>query len=196
MSQTLTIAPSLSPAFGLARKLSLFMVAFCALAFCVMLGTLILMTGNVLIFHFPHTGLGLDHGIRINWDELEGGRRIVAMVAADFVLIPAVMTLFHVGKLFLCFSRGEVFAARPIAHMRAAGLWLIGSFFLGLAAIYLLDMLGLKNLLMPSHLRYPQALIGLMLEWRTPLLMGIPTLIAAIVMDEARRIAADHAEIV
>jgi hypothetical protein len=47
-----------------------------------------------------------------------------------------------------------------------------------------------------GHLHFPVAVIGLAIIFRSLLFTGIPLLIAATVMEEARRIAADHAEIV
>jgi hypothetical protein len=121
-------------------------------------------------------------------------------VAANLIMVPELLILHHTRKLFFCFAGGEVFAAKPIAHIRAAGLWLTVSFFTGIAAIVLLDHYGLKNSLsplFPSHdHHFSGALIALFMEFKAALFTGIATIIAAYVMEEARRIAADHAEIV
>jgi len=81
------------------------------------------------------------------------------------------------------FARGEVFALPVIGHIRRAGLWLIVFFFANIAGQAALRAANLA----------PQ-------EWADgtawPLVLGVVTFIAAYVMEEARRIAADHAEIV
>jgi hypothetical protein len=46
------------------------------------------------------------------------------------------------------------------------------------------------------HFRFPGAVIGLAVIFRSTLFTGIPVIIAATVMTEAQRIAADHAEII
>jgi hypothetical protein len=196
MSQTSTITPALSPSFDRARKLSRIMAGAFAIGFCMMVVVLVWMSLEVLILHNPNRGLGLEPGIRINWDQLQGWPGIVAMLAADCILVPTILMLLATSRLFFCFARGEVFAARPIAHMRAIGFLLIASFFATMVAIYLLDLIGMKNLYMPSLLKYPQALIGLAFNTKWTLIAGLATTIVAYVMEEARRIAADHAEIV
>lgn len=195
MSQTMTFTPALSSGFDRARKLSRFMAVMFTIAFCVMLFVLV---ANLLTAIFPrhNIGIGLEHGIRIPTGDLRGWQAVGALVAANLVLVPEVLILHHTRKLFFCFARGEVFAAKPIAHIRATGLWLTISFFTGIAAIYLLNQCGLKNLIYPTHLHFPGALPALMIEFKGALFTGIATTIAAYVMEEARRIAADHAEIV
>jgi hypothetical protein len=195
MNDTVTFTPVLSSGFNRARKVSRFMAVFFTLAFLLMLFVLV---ANLItaIFRFPNIGIGLEHGIRIPTGDLRGGQAVMALVAATLVLVPTVLILHHARKLFFCFARGEVFATQPIAHIRAAGLWMTLSFFTGIAAVYLLELSGLKNAFFPVSLRFPFAQPFLMLEFKGALLTGIPIVIAAYVMEEARRIAADHAEII
>jgi hypothetical protein len=171
------------------------MAIFFTLAFWLMLFVL---AANLAaaIFPRPNIGLGLEHGIRIPTGDLRGWQALGAMVAANLILVPDVLILHHLRKLFFYFARGEVFAAKPIAHIRATGWWLTGSFFLGIVAVYLLQQLGLKNAIYANHINFPAGLLALSIEWKDALLMGIATIIAAYVMEEARCIAADHAEIV
>jgi hypothetical protein len=194
MSQTLTLTPSLSPGFAFARKLSRVMAVIFTLAFLLMLFVLV---ANLVtaIFPQPNIGTGLEHGIRISGN-LRGWQAAGAFVAASLVLVPDMMILQHTSRLFFCFAKGEVFAAKPIAHIRGAGLWLTAAFFTGIAAIYLLQLCGQQNAYFPVHIYFPAGLIPLSLEFKGDLLIGLPTIIAAHVMEEARRIAADHAEIV
>jgi len=193
MSQMI-LAPPLSPGFAWARRLSRFMAVVFTLAFVLMLFVL---GANIVTAIFPHSniGTGLEHGIRIS-GSLRGWQAAGALVAATLVLMPDIMILHHTSRLFFCFAKGEVFAAKPIAHIRGAGLWLTASFFTGVAAIYLLQLCGQKNAFFPVHFYFPGGLMPLSFEFKGDLFTGIPTIIAAYVMEEARRIAADHAEIV
>lgn len=195
MNQTLAITPVLSSSFERARKLSRAMAIFFALAFLLMLFVL---TANLVtaVFHFRNMGIGLEHGIRIPTGDLRGWQAIGAFGAACLVLMPDILILHHTSRLFFCFARGEVFATKPIAHIRAAGLWLTSSFFMGIAAVYLLQLCGQKNAFYPVHVPFPAGLIALSIEWKDELLIGLAALIAAYVMEEARRIAVDHAEII
>jgi hypothetical protein len=168
---------------------------FFTLAFLLMLFVLV---ANFVtaIFQWPNMGIGLEHGIRIPTGNLRGWQAVGAFVAASLVLVPDILILHHTRKLFFCFAKGEVFAEKPIAHIRAAGWLLSASFFMGITAIYLLQLCGQKNAFLPVHLYFPTGLIGLSIEWKDELLFGISLIIAAYVMEEARRIAADNAEIV
>ncbi len=95
------------------------------------------------------------------------------------------------------FARGEIFAAQPIAHVRAAGLRLTICFFTGIAAVYLLVLCGVKDgFLRVIHFHFFGALIGIAIRFESALFVGIPIIIAAYVMEEARRIASDNAGIV
>ena len=104
----------------------------------------------------------------------------------------------HLCRLFLCFARGEVFAAQSIAHIRSAGLWEIVSFFTGTGAIYLLVLAGIKGGVYDVIRRHPDlfSLPSTAVHYENAIFVGVPIIIAAYVMEEARRIAADHAEII
>jgi hypothetical protein len=100
-------------------------------------------------------------------------------------------------KLFFCFARSEVFTAHAIANIRAAGFWLTISFFTGIAAVYLLILCGVKDGFLNAIARHLLGdLPAVALKFEDSLFVGIPIIIATYVMDDARRIAADHAEIV
>jgi hypothetical protein len=194
----------LSPSFGRARTLSRIMAMFFTIAFWFMLFVLV---ANLLtaIFPRPNLGIGLEHGIRIPTGALRGWQAVGASVAVNLILVPELLILHYTRKLFFCFAGGEVFAAKSIAHIRAAGLWLILSFFTGIAAIVLLDQCGLKNFLFfpplaahpdpyPHHY-FPGGLIALFMEFKAALFTGIAATIAAYVMGEAQRIADENASI-
>jgi hypothetical protein len=103
--------------------------------------------------------------------------RISAVAAVIIRTAPALFLLHHAIKIFSSFAKGEVFAARPIKHIRAAGLWTILWAFAPSAAQFILE----------HHIR---------IKFEPPLLaFGIATFIAAHVMGEAQRIADDNASI-
>jgi hypothetical protein len=103
--------------------------------------------------------------------------RIHAVLAIVVRTAPALMLLYHAIKIFGCFAKGEVFAHRPITHIRAAGLWIIIWAFAPSAA----------QLILEGHVR---------VKFEPPLLaFGVATFIAAYVMAEARRIADENASI-
>ncbi|HVZ27922.1 MAG TPA: hypothetical protein VG798_04630 [Rhizomicrobium sp.] len=187
--------PSLSSGFAVARKLSRVMAVIFTLALLLMLFVMVANLATA-IFTPRNVGIGLEHGIRIPTGDLRGWQAIGALVAANLVLVPDILILHHTSRLFFCFAKGEVFVAKSIAHIRATGWWLTISFFTGIAAVYLLQFCGLKNAYAPVHIYFPGGLVGLSIEWKDELLFGLPIIIAAYVMEEARRIAADHAEIV
>jgi hypothetical protein len=105
-------------------------------------------------------------------------------VGAAVGAIPILFLMHHARLLFRHFARGDVFAATAIAHIRAAGLWLIAYPFAGIAGGILVVASGVTHAV---HHIVP----GL---W--PLATGVTTFIAAHVMAEAQRIAAENAEIV
>jgi len=193
--------PTMSPAFAGARKLSRFAAVLFTIAFLVML--FVVMTVPAIVI-FPTTpsgvelGVGLGNGVNVGFVSLTRSQAIGAMIAVELFYLPSVLMLYHTFKLFFCFAKGEVFAAKPISHMRAAGWWLITSFFASIAAMYLLDLCDRKAFYaFNGHtLHFPGALPGLSLWYIGALLTGIATTIAAHVMEEARAIAADNAEIV
>ena len=174
---------ALSPGFSRAKKLSRVMAVIFTIAFLVMLFALIASLVSVIIQR-PNTGLGLFYGkLIVPLSNLRGWRAAGVMAGVALLLVPTVLTLHHTRKLFGCFARGEVFAVKPIAHIRGAGLWLTTSFFTDSAGIMLLHYCGVAT---------PVSPIGFLVA----LFTGIATTIAAYVMEEARRIAADNAEIV
>jgi hypothetical protein len=183
MSESVTLVPSLSPGFSRAKKLSRVMAVIFTIAFLVMLFVLIASLVSVIIQR-PNTGIGLFYGkLQVPLSNLRGWRAAGVMAGVALFLVPTVLTLHHTRKLFGCFARGEVFAVKPIAHIRAAGLWLTASFFTNFAGLVLLHYCGVA-----THVS-PIGFLG-------ALFTGIATTIAAYVMEEARRIAADYAEIV
>ncbi|HJS45176.1 MAG TPA: hypothetical protein VJ753_02130 [Rhizomicrobium sp.] len=103
--------------------------------------------------------------------------RINAVAAVVIRTAPALVLLYHAIKIFGCFTKGEVFAATPITHIRAAGLWTIIWAFAPSAA----------QLILEHHVR---------MKFEPGLLaFGIATFIAAHVMGEAQRIADENASI-
>jgi len=180
-----TAATTLSPAFERARKLSRLMAMLFTIGFWLTLAgvVVILFAPFVDSFKTGHSFLQIND-IQV---ELKGTMslwpRLWIVLAMEMAALPVLFLMHHARRVFGHFARGEVFAAAPIAHMRQAGLWLIGSFFLGIVA---------NILLRASHAVPPSQLQSN--AW--PLFTGIATTIAAHVMAEAQRIAAEHAEIV
>jgi hypothetical protein len=103
--------------------------------------------------------------------------RLNAALAIVVRTAPALFLLWHAIQVFGCFKKGEVFAQRPITHIRAAGLWTIIWAFAPSAA----------QLILQGHVRmkFEPALLA----------FGIATFIAAHVMAEAQRIADENASI-
>jgi hypothetical protein len=183
MNPASTINLGLSPAFDRARKISRVMGVIFTIAFLVWLFVLIASLVSVIIQR-PHAGVGLVAGkIIVPLGNLRGWRAAGAMAGVALFVVPIVMTLHHARKLFGRFARGEVFAVKPIAHIRGAGLWLTASFFTDSAGLFVLSYSGVATPVSPV------AFLG-------TLFTGIATIVAAYVMEEARRIAVDHAEIV
>jgi hypothetical protein len=103
--------------------------------------------------------------------------RINSVLAILVRTAPALVLLYHAIQIFGCFAKGQVFAAKPIIHIRAAGLWTIIWAFAPSAA----------QLILEGHVRmkFEPALLA----------FGVATFIAAHVMAEARRIADENASI-
>src|SRR6185312_1923936 len=61
------------------------------------------------------------------------GRKL--LLVADFLvaMVPTLLILSHVRKLFAGFVRGQVFTETSIAHLKALGFWLILSVVVGVA---------------------------------------------------------------
>lgn len=193
---------ALSPGLARARQLSRFVALLFALGFLVMLSCA---ASGVYFMFVPTNPRGIGHavgfmnGFGVGFRGLQGWPLIAAMAATELTFMPTVLALYHLCRLFLCFARGEVFAAQPIAHIRRAGLWEIVSFFTGTGAIYLLVLAGIKGDIYDAIRRTPDLLMslaGTAVHYENAIFVGVPIIIAAYVMEEARRIAADHAEIV
>jgi hypothetical protein len=200
MMRMIVPVATLSPGFARARKLSRFVAVLFALGFLVMLS--VALSGVWCVF-YPTTPSGVSHGIGfmngfgVSFGSLTHWQAIGAMVATELTFVPTVLVLYHMCRLFSCFAKGEVFAARTIAHLRAAGYWLTASFFTGIAAVYLLVLIGVKQgLLSVVAAHFSNSLPSVAIRFNGAIFTGLPIIIAAYVMEEARRIAADHAEIV
>jgi len=203
MSQTLTLAPALSPSFERARKLSRVMAMIFTIAFWMtLLGALLMLSIPFapLIVRGAHTmvgvggiavgpqqpqemmGVGLGD-IRVSLDGLSLGQRLWVLLAMETVFLPVMFLMHHTRRVFGHFAKGEIFVPPVIGHIRQAGVWLIVSFFGNIAG---------QTALRASALMPPGQAHGT--AW--PLVIGIITFIAAYVMAEATRIAAENAEIV
>jgi hypothetical protein len=178
MNQTI----ALSPSFERARKLSRIMAVIFTVGFWLMLALLVLTPVMVAV---PNANGSLNLGDSvISFAKLSGWHRLVAgLGVVAHPTIPALFLTHHARRLFGHFAHGEVFTAEAIAHIRAAGIWLILYTFTGIAGGILIVVSGVTHVI-HNGAGY----------W--PLLTGITTVIAAYVMAEASRIAADHAEIV
>jgi hypothetical protein len=189
MIQASTLNPALSPAFGRARKLSRAMAVIFAIGFCLtLLGALLSLAVPLEPILDPrgHAVVAGFNAFRVTLDGLSVVQCVWVMLALELAILPVVFLMYHAGLLFWHFARGEVFVVAAIAHIRAAGLWLIASFFGAIAGPILLVVSGIMHT--ATHITSSAGL------W--PLVIGIVTFIAAYVMEEARRIAADNAEIV
>lgn len=196
---SLTLAPALSSSLGLARKLSRAMVGLFALALLLNLSMALTAPLFAIFQKTPGgagLGYGLGEGIIVRFGSLTPAQATGATIGMELFAAPRILAMYNILRMFLCFSKGEIFAARPIAHLRAAGWWLTATFFASIAAVWLLHSSGSLNPAGGVTLRFPAAVMGLAIFYRSALFTGIPLLIAAYVMEEARRIAADHAEIV
>jgi hypothetical protein len=181
MSTTIPVIPALSPGFDRARKLSRVMAGLFTLGFWVTLALLVVVPVMVAV---PHTHGSISVGTAaIDFDGLSLAQRLEAAGALAIGALPALFLMHHTRRVFGHFARGEIFALPVIDHIRRSGIWLIVSFFAGIASQILLKV---------THLIPPGQERGTV--W--PLFIGITTVIAAHVMAEAQRIAADHAEIV
>jgi hypothetical protein len=190
-------ALALSPSFERARTLSRIIAILFTLGLLVMLT--VALSAVVFVF-FPKTpsgvgfGIGLPNGFGAGFGAIHGWPAVGTMVAVELMTVPTVLVLHHMRKLFFCFAQGEVFAARPIAHIRRAGLWMTMSFFTGIAGVFLLALCGHRQGL-PGVIHFPNAIPAIALRFEGAIFTGIPILIAAYVMAEARRIADENASI-
>ena len=194
--------PNFSPSLVRARTLSRIMAVLFALGFLVMLS--VALSAVVFVF-FPKNshgvgfGIGLPPGpIVVGFGDMHGWSAVGAMVAVELMTIPTILVLHHMRKLFSCFARGVVFATQTIAHIRWAGVWMTMSFFTDIFAVYLLALCGQKDGVLrafnAAHF-FPSALPALAVRFDGAIFTGIPIIIAAYVMAEARRIADENASI-
>ena len=185
MSETLT----LSADFTRARKLSRVVAVLFTITFWFSLAGAILILATPLDPIIERGGLGgVGHGmvgiddITVSLEGLSVIQCVWVMLALEIAIVPVVFLMHHARRVFGHFARGEIFVLPVIRHIRQAGLWLIISFFAPVVGQGALTALKLSH--GPAH------------DTIWPLVIGVTTVIAAYVMEEARRIAADHAEIV
>jgi len=184
MSETTNFTPALSPRFARAKALSRVMAVVFLVGFWMMLLASVACLSILIPSLYPHghVGVGFRY-IQISLDGLSTGQLVWTLLALEITMLPLVFLMHHTRRVFGHFAKGEIFVLPVIGHIQQAGLWLIASFFADIAGQTMLRATGL----MP---RGPaQGSI-----W--PLIIGMVTFIAAYVMEEARRIAADNAEIV
>lgn len=184
MSETTTLTPALSPRFARARMLSRIMAVLFSTSFWLMLFAFVVCLSIPFVSLVPHRHIGVGfHSIRVSLDGLSTGQLVWVLLAVEITILPLVLLMHHTRRVFGNFAKGEIFVLPVIGHIRQAGLWLVVSFFTNIAGQTLLRATGL----MPP---------GLAQSSTWPLVIGAVTFIAAYVMEEARRIAADNAEIV
>ena len=190
MTETMTFAPAPSDGFARARKLSRIMAVLFTIGFWLSLAGAVLILATPLDPIIERGGHGMvGHGvvgindITVSLEGLSVLQCIWVMLALEISIVPAVFLMHHTRRVFGHFAKDEIFVLPVIGHIRHAGQWLIISFFADIAAQNLLKTLHL----MPSGPTHGSS-------W--PLVIGVVTFIAAYVMEEARRIAADNAEIV
>jgi hypothetical protein len=180
MRQTALPSSILSPDFARARKLSRVMAAIFTVCFW---GTAAILACLPAMLVWPLDGSIRIDGTIVSFASLSRGRQFLAFLAVAVNLVPALVLLHHARRVFGAFAQGAVFAPATIVHIRGSGVWLVVSFFAGAATIPLLIGAGLHE---PGQFRLD--------FW--PLIIGLTTFIAAYVMAEAGRIAAENAEIV
>jgi len=165
---------ALSPTFERARVLSNVLRWF----FIINLGVTAVWLASVLaLLIWPQAANYSPDGSLMSVAGLPMPERINAVAAITIRTAPALVLLYHAIKIFGCFAKGEVFAATPIAHIRAAGFWTILWAFTPALSEIVLDH---------QHI----------VKFDPPLLaFGIATFIAAHVMGEAQRIADENASI-
>ncbi|MCA0202189.1 MAG: hypothetical protein LCH56_15380 [Proteobacteria bacterium] len=116
-----TPAPSLSPGFDRARRLSRALVV--ALTVCLVLGVIGLIAFTIYMLSPDFQELVARHTTH----HLPGkGKYAFALIAA----IPYGLALIYARKLFARFAAGEVFTAETIGILRTAAMWLTISGFL------------------------------------------------------------------
>jgi hypothetical protein len=176
--------PALSPRFTRARRLSRVMAVLFSISFWLTLFAAVacLLIPFTALAPHGHIGVGFRH-IKVSLDGLSIGQLLWVLLAMELTILPLVFLMHHTRRVFGHFAKDEIFVLPVIGHIRQAGLWLIVSFLANIASQTMLRATGL----MPPGLAEGSF-------W--PLVVGLVIFIAAYVMEEARRIAADHAEIV
>lgn len=172
-------APILSPTFQKARRLSRILARTFTVFFWLLLVYLAL--ASFLMAVAPE-------GVSLDWQDamlpIAGhtvGEHLLGAVSLMIGVLPGLFLLRHAQRLFACFARGDVFAAEPVAHIRAAGFWLVVS-----AIAAMIAKIGL-NSASGTHGNIELDVQGLV--------FGAATFVAAHVMAEARRIADENASI-
>ena len=172
--------------FDRARKLSLVIV----LLFDIALWAWFLMLAALpvaLLFFLPllarHFGAVWAQYSGLVLGDLSIGRRLVLIADFAVAMVPNLFIFLHARRLFAGLARGNIFTESTIAHLRALGFWLIVSVLLGVVVQSVL--FGVAEIRHVNFNLNPQSL-----------LYGAMIYVAAYVMAEARRIAADNAEIV
>jgi hypothetical protein len=182
MSESIIVpaSPQLSRGFDKARRISRVLALLLAIGFWVTLAWLI---ATPIALVFPHAG-SFDVGTTALSGTLSLRAGLSVATALMIATLPALFILHHTRRVFVHYAKGEVFMAAPIAHIRAAGLWLMVCLFATIAGQIVLTVFGGKAAV--AHLD------------PTPmtLFVGIGVYVTAYVMAEARRIAEDNAGIV
>jgi hypothetical protein len=174
-------APILSPSFEQARSLSRLLSTAFAIFFYM---TLFYLAVVGLLMFLRHGSIGWEDAALVPLDGHAIGARILGAFSLMVGVLPGLFMLHHARRLFGLFAQGEVFTAGAIAHVRAAGIWLVVSACAaGVAKIGLAIANG-------DPVQLTQHLVHL-----DSLAFGIATVIAAHVMAEAQRIADENASI-
>ena len=191
-SFSLTQGQALSPAFDRARRISGFLSVILSIGFWLVLVVLVLIVCGIIALLIiqpdPATlkdaKLGVN-GVKIQLDKLSEAQRLIAAAALVATTAPTLFILHHARRVFRHFRQGEVFQAAPIEHIRQTGIWLmisLGASFVG-------------EILIDLAVRPQPEAIDLNTD-PLSLLFGLAVYVAASVMQEARRIADDHANII
>jgi hypothetical protein len=122
---------------------------------------------------------GKDQPPGVPLDSLSFGQRSALALLTAFCMTGSALALFHLRQLFALYSRGEVFAAENIRHIKGFGLWLIA------AAI----MINIANRLFPMITGEPSHGFA---NAAMAVLYGGMTYVVAKVMELGRRADEDR----
>lgn len=115
--------------------------------------------------------------------DLTFGKRFLLTAVLALKVAPVLLVLFHLKTLFGNFTGGHVFTDENIRHIQMVGVWLVASVVASAVGLVVIgDVLAVPGY--KGEVDF------------TPLFYGAITYVAAYVMGEGRRIAADNAEIV